>query len=94
MYAAGGALVKRRALLQGLTAGVLIATPAMRALALVRDFGVPPFNVWSLYETQHEFNMMRTASITLHVVVNPVVFDNLRSPEGAVARILLEETTQ
>jgi len=74
--------MKRRALLQGLTAGVLVATPAMRALALVRDFGVPRFNVRSLYAIQHEFNIARTAAITALVVVSPIVFDKLRSEEA------------
>ena len=42
--------MKRRALLQGLTAAALVATPAMRAAALVRDFGAPSYKVgvWTL----------------------------------------------
>lgn len=43
--------MKRRALLRGLTAAALVATPAMRAAALVRDFGLPDYGHWYLYQT-------------------------------------------
>ena len=40
--------MKRRALLRGLTAAALVATPAMRAAALVREFGMPPHVVYTM----------------------------------------------
>ncbi len=40
--------MKRRAVLRGLTAAALVATPAMRAAALVREFGVPSHVVYAM----------------------------------------------
>lgn len=40
--------MKRRAVLRGLTAAALVATPAMRAAALVREFGVPSHVVYTM----------------------------------------------